>query len=209
MQPCRPQKPEEEGQETAGCRQVEERPPELGARGASVESGVPAVEVGNGTRQAHLVIFPSSGQSVTKDGSWRRACTGARTRSYPGEMTAPDALPPSVLPSTAEVRQVMSALLQRYFSRETHARLLDADVTGGVLTVVAWQAGPSPDGPGRVIAHRTDLRQRLVECRGDLEAVLMDALQFDVFEPSAPGRAASGAGPAWLLERYPEATWYG
>ena len=27
----------------------------------------------------------------------------------------------------------MSALVQRYFSRETHARLLDADVTGGVL----------------------------------------------------------------------------
>lgn len=46
-------------------------------------------------------------------------------------MTAPDALPPSELPSTPEVRRVMSALVQRYFSRETHARLLDADGSGG------------------------------------------------------------------------------
>ena len=124
-------------------------------------------------------------------------------------MTAPDALPPLELPSTAEVRWVMSALVQRYFSRETHARLLDADVSGGVLTVVAWQAGPSPADPGGVIGHRTDLGMRLAECEGDLEAVLLDVLQFQVFEPSAPGRAASGAEPAWLLERYPEATWYG
>ena len=39
-----PQKPEEEGQETAGSRQVEECPPELGARGVPIESGVPPVE---------------------------------------------------------------------------------------------------------------------------------------------------------------------
>ena len=123
-------------------------------------------------------------------------------------MTAPDALPPLELPSTAEVRWVMSALVQRYFSRETHARLLDADVSGGVLTVVAWQAGPSPADPGGVIGHRTDLGVRLAECEGDLDAVLLDALQFQVFEPSAPGWAASGAELAWPLERYPEATWY-
>ncbi|MCV7628632.1 hypothetical protein M3A82_004650 [Micrococcus luteus] len=108
-----------------------------------------------------------------------------------------------------EVLRLLSALERRYFSRDAHARLLDADVSGGVLTVVAWQAGPSPADPGRVIAHRTDLGMRLVECEGDLEAVLLDALQFQVFEPSAPGRAASGAEPAWLLERYPEAAWYG
>ena len=124
-------------------------------------------------------------------------------------MTAPDALPPSELPSTAEVCRVFSALVQRYFSRDTRARLLDADVSEGVLTVVAWQAGPSPVDPGRVIGHRTDLGMRLAECEGDLEAVLLDVLQFQVFEPSAPGRAASGAEPGWLLERYPEATWYG
>jgi len=58
-------------------------------------------------------------------------------------MSAPDALPPSVLPSTAEVRRVISTLVRRYFSRETHARLLDADMSGGVLTMVAWQAGKS------------------------------------------------------------------
>ena len=104
---------------------------------------------------------------------------------------------------------MFSALVQRYFSRETHARLLDADVTGEVLTVVAWQAGPSPEDPRRVIAHRTDLGMRLAECEGDLEAGLLDALQFQVFEPSAPGWAASGAELAWPLERYPEATWYG
>ncbi|WP_336639544.1 hypothetical protein [Micrococcus luteus] len=123
-------------------------------------------------------------------------------------MTAPHAIPPSGLPSAAEVRRVLSALVQRCFSRETHARLLDADVSEGVLTVVAWQAGPSPVVPGPVIGHRTDLGMRLAECEGDLEAVLLDVLQFQVFEPSAPGRAASGAEPAWLLERYPEATWY-
>ena len=39
-----PKKPEEEGQETAGSRQVEECPPELGARGVPIESGVPPVE---------------------------------------------------------------------------------------------------------------------------------------------------------------------
>ena len=87
-------------------------------------------------------------------------------------MTAPDALPPLELPSTAEVRWVMSALVQRYFSRETHARLLDADMSGGVLTMVAWQAGPSPADPGGVIGHRTDLGVRLAECEGDLDAVL-------------------------------------
>lgn len=103
----------------------------------------------------------------------------------------------------------MSALVQRYFSRETHARFLDADVTGEVLTVVAWQGGPSPADPERVIGHRTGLGMRLAECEGDLVAVLLDVLQCQVFEPSAPGRAASGAEPAWLLERYPEATWYG
>lgn len=58
-------------------------------------------------------------------------------------MTAPDALPPLELPSTAEVRWVMSALVQRYFSRETHARLLDADVSGVRRTVVARPAGKS------------------------------------------------------------------
>ena len=116
-----------------------------------------------------------------------------------GKMTAPDALPPSRLPSTVEVCRVLCELNRRHFSRETHARLLDADVTGEVLTVVAWQAGPSPEDPRRVIAHRTDLGMRLAECEGDLEAVLLDALQFQVFEPSAPGRAASGAEPAWLL----------
>lgn len=58
-------------------------------------------------------------------------------------MTAPDALPPSESPSTAEERRVISALVRRYFSREIHARLLDAGVSGGVLTVVAWQAGKS------------------------------------------------------------------
>lgn len=104
---------------------------------------------------------------------------------------------------------MFSALAQRYFSSETHARLLDADVTGEVLTVVAWQGGPSPADPERVIAHRTDLGMRLAECEGDLEAVLLDVLQFQVFEPSAPGGAASGVEPRWLLERYPEATWYG
>ena len=84
------------------------------------------------------------------------------------------------------------------FSRETHARLLDVDVSEGVLTVVAWHVGPSPADPGRVIGHRTDLGMRLAECAGNLEAVLLDVLQFQVFEPSAPGRAASGAEPAWL-----------
>lgn len=37
----------------------------------------------------------------------------------------------------------------------------------------------------------------------------MDAWQIDVHEPSAPGWLASGAEAGWLLERYPEATWYG
>ena len=80
-----PQKPEKEGQETARSRQVEERPLELGARGVPIESGIPPVEVRNGAGQAHLVIFPSSWQFVTRDGSWRRACAGASPRSYPGE----------------------------------------------------------------------------------------------------------------------------
>lgn len=83
-----------------------------------------------------------------------------------GKMAAPDALPSPELPSTAEVCQVLSELNRRYFSRETHARLLDADVTGGVLTVVAWQPGSSPEDRGRVIAHRTGLGMRLAECEG-------------------------------------------
>ena len=98
---------------------------------------------------------------------WVRAL--ARTL---GKMTAPDALPPSRLPSTVEVCRVLCELSRRHFSRETHARLLDADVTGGVLTVVAWQAGPSPEDRGQVIAQRTGLGMRLAECEGDLEAVL-------------------------------------
>lgn len=86
--------------------------------------------------------------------------------------------------------------------------MLDADVTGEVLTVVAWQGGPSPADPERVIAHRTDLRQRLTECRGDLEAVLMAALQFGVYEQSPAGRPPAGDEPARLLAKYPKATWY-
>lgn len=123
-------------------------------------------------------------------------------------MTAPDALPPSRLPSTVEACRVLCELNRRHFSHETHARLLDADVTGGVLTVVAWQAGPFPEDRGRVIAHRTGLGMRLAKCEGGLETVLLDVLQFQVYEPSSPGRPASGTEPAWLLERYPEATWY-
>lgn len=83
-----------------------------------------------------------------------------------GKMAAPDALPPSGLPSTVEVCRVLSELNRRHFSRETHAHLLDADVTGGVLTVVAWQPGSSPEDRGRVIAHRTGLGMRLAECEG-------------------------------------------
>lgn len=112
------------------------------------------------------------------------------------------------MPSTEAVLSILRRLERRHFSRDAYARLLDADVTGEVLTVVAWQGGPSPSDPERVIAHRTDLRQRLTECRGDLEAVLMDALQFGVYEPSSPGRPPAGDEPARLLEKYPEATWY-
>ena len=83
-----------------------------------------------------------------------------------GKMAAPDALPPSGLPSTVEVCRVLSELNRRHFSRETHAHLLDADVTGGVLTVVAWQSGSSPEDRGRGIAHRTGLGMRLAECEG-------------------------------------------
>ena len=45
------------------------------------------------------------------------------------------------------------------------------------------------------------LRRRLAERRGDLEAVLMEALQFGVHEPSSPGRPAAGNEPVWLLEK--------
>lgn len=60
-----------------------------------------------------------------------------------GKMAAPDALPPSGLPSTVEVCRVLSELNRRHFSRETHARLLDADVSGVRRTVVARPAGKS------------------------------------------------------------------
>lgn len=95
-------------------------------------------------------------------------------------MPAPHAIPPSEPPSTVGVCRVPSGLNQRYFSREAHARFLDADVAKGVLTVVSWHAGLSPVDPGRVLAHRTDPGGFLGECEGDLEAVLLDALQCQV-----------------------------
>ncbi|MCV7628625.1 hypothetical protein M3A82_004615 [Micrococcus luteus] len=112
------------------------------------------------------------------------------------------------MPSTEAVLSILRRLERRHFSRDVYARMLDADVTGEVLTVVAWQGGPPPADPERVIAHRTDLRQRLTECRGDLEAVLMAALQFGVYEQSPAGRPPAGDEPARLLAKYPKATWY-
>ncbi len=70
-------------------------------------------------------------------------------------------VPHARLPPRVEVHRVSSALVQRNFGPETHARLLDADVSEGVRTVVAWHAGPSPVDPGQVIGHRTDLGMRL------------------------------------------------
>lgn len=43
------------------------------------------------------------------------------------------------MPSTEAVLSILRRLERRHFSRDVYARLLDADVTGEVLTVVAWQ----------------------------------------------------------------------
>lgn len=105
------------------------------------------------------------------------------------------------MPSREAVCRLVVELERRHFSRNRCAWLLDADVIAGVLTVVPWQGRPPPADPGRAIGQRTDLSRLLTRCPGDLEAVLMDVLRGQVHESSAPGRTASGAEPAWLLER--------